>query len=1380
MLQSDNSNLFKLNTTIQSEHKVYAEWNMNDFMAIEDYGCYTDTYSLSYSVGSGYDTGKSNIFFDGEGRLFTISGSKLAGVNQFDLGNNHGVTQYMRVQSNILPADTYVVSVVGNTVTLSTGITAAISTGSSEDFYFYDYIIQDNKDRLKYTPLLSIFESNRPDPGIIHLIGNNRNPNPIIDIEKLTISNFGDITGETRDDRVYPIYKNASYRYWNSIRKIQKNGLPKTVGTSNGSLAITHAAPFAVYEDSFYTNKIVIKTQKYAGYPVSFSVDVLLDGSSNWTSVYSVSNNSTVLADGILEIYYNGTSWTTTESFVTEFIGTPSNTQHIYGIRFSVTKMSNSFIPLEVIELSPRLSADITEYVMSFDKTSSLNNTSYGIPVAGVVSTTGGIKISNVDRIFSSRNPNSILSNMLYQGTKFIFRQVVDGEQIPLGTLYAIAWNEANDFSTNIELEDFFFFLKSMKAPDIVIANLSGIETSVALLMLFDNVGVTNYNFRRRSSESVKDDFVMDFFYSDRASTVTQVLEQIANSAQYAIYVDANNIIQAVTKESFSNLVDANNTNFWLVGSETWTESDDETPFLDGEYVSNIMSLSEESVQPITEATVGYTGNGIVRDAKGILKAQITKQTEDTTNLTYNASLATRDLSYGISQLWSIESDQGSSSQSLIALTYISDILGPSSFTGSNGIPAILDNAKDIPVLGVDENAVIRYMYQNATESERKYFTILIDREFGTQFIQSGKFSGYVLIDSEIIKYHGLIVDIFDDKSPENSGKGIVFNQSEYSELKANLSSGSSIVCRGLVVDLNFEVQDIENALSSGDKEYLYVSSGRGYKGTAVVAHNGETETDFITNKFVTKLYDTTYPKSLKPSGTMVAKSIKINDPRLSKAGEDTRVAYPGYLKYSGPKGVFDKNQQAKVGTNNSKPIPIDNFGERFLSGFYKNISFSPHRISTRMRLLEKPKKYQDLSGGENARFNNRGIAGIGFRLKPGTNGMEGYFVEIEEVGNIQETQIESKEFNNLRLYKVKKNSSGKFIPTLLGSAFVNVSAVANESVDIGQAEANNGFSYTGTSDLSVTIEESGQNFVYNVFWEAQKVLSIKEPAADAINKKSAVIGLFGRSDSEAMFEYIMAASVNKNGNFPVSTIFGKGSNFMKLQEAAERGLLPGGLSEAVVGKDKTRIFYDDFGNQLREIGKFSVKFDTPAVYAQLVSLAEINKDYYVADFSASSYGADFWVFNTSRASINLGGETKMPLIISGVAINKINSGEVTLTEYISKRLGDDSDRKSLIEKNRAKYGTNNVSVSGEYLNSLSQADNLLQWIVENASKEKKVLNAEIFPNPLFEIGDKVRVFYPEMQYNISNQKDKVYYVHAIGYSVDGNGPKMNISVREI
>ncbi|WP_371078980.1 hypothetical protein, partial [Salmonella enterica] len=156
------------------------------------------------------------------------------------------------------------------------------------------------------TPISSIFTPNRPDPGIVNLVSY-RKGSSVIPLENIKMGNFGSVYSGTVADRVYPIGKNSGFKYWNSVRKIKSSNTMATVGISNGSNAITHAAPFVVYSDSFYSNKIVVKTQKYDGnYPVRFKVEYLPHGSTTWTTAadYSASDTA-VLSDGILEISYN-------------------------------------------------------------------------------------------------------------------------------------------------------------------------------------------------------------------------------------------------------------------------------------------------------------------------------------------------------------------------------------------------------------------------------------------------------------------------------------------------------------------------------------------------------------------------------------------------------------------------------------------------------------------------------------------------------------------------------------------------------------------------------------------------------------------------------------------------------------------------------------------------------------------------------------------------------------------------------------------------------------------------------------------------------------------------------------------------------------------
>lgn len=1371
---------FQKSPSINSEHKVTMEWNYNSFIEKSKFGCYIDNSNTTYdstNSNSHYDTGVSKVFFDAGGVDGTMSAS--SGSSTITVTNaSDTVSTGMRVSGSGIPAATYVISVSGTT-TLTIGISNNTSKAiSSLPVVFYSLTEEDDKDRVKYTPIEDTFKANRPDPGIINLVAYNKY-SELIDIENLTFNNFGNANNGVRADRLYPMYKNTGFRYWNSVRRKKTNNIISTVGVADSSGNITHASPFVVYEESFWSNKIVIKTQKYSGYPFQFKVQYLPDGSNTWTTALDVdgSESPDYLSDGILEIYYNGSTWSTTKSLATQFIDnvslTPSDAVKLRGLRLLVTKMSAGSIPLEIIEISPRYLADITPYVMSFRKSVSLSNSSSGL-IAGTVNGIGDVRISNVDRIFSNKNIESILSGKLVQGIETKFFNVTDATEIPLGTFYVERWAENTDFTTSIEVKDYFFFLSRQKSPDIAIANTNGIEISAAMLILLDNAGITNYDFKNVGSTEL-DDSVLDFFFANKTQTIAEVLTQLSVATQYAIYIDTNNNICLMTKEKFSEAVALGNEDFWFIGSEDWTVSDDEYPYVNGNYITNIESIEEKVIPPITEATISYRGNGIKRQAKDVLK--LPEKLQNPENIPfYNASVIDRGLSYMATELWSLDMNDNNEQEALLAMTFISDI--------SSTAPASFDS--NTAVVATSENNAVRSIYSNATDEDKKFFEIVLDKERATEFMNGNKFSGYVLIDSEIIKYRGIVVNVFDSKTPSNSGKFVVFNRSELTSLISQTSSGSSVLSYSILVDINMKVSDIASTLTSNEVNYYYVSNGRGQKGTEVVEHKSGTSTTLIDNKFATKLYSTSYPSALKSIGTMKTTSFNLLDPRKPETKSNKSYAYPGYLKVSGPKGVWSKGSKPSGSVPSGKKvvIPIDNLGEQHISGFYKTLSFSPHRISTRLRLLEKPKKSQfttDTSGVPNYHVENRGIAGIGFRLNPTASGTTGYFLEVEDVGNITSDQLASAAFENMRLYRVE-NQSGTFVPVLLGKAWVSVSAVAGESLDVGQSMRNEGRSYAGTSDLTIIIDDTKDknNIFYTVYWETNPVIKFKEPKSKAINQKSNKVGLMVRYDTEAMFDYLMCASISKNSGYKVSEAFGKSSKFMNIERASETGLLPSGLSESIVNNNKVKFYYEDFGKQLREVQKFSVTYETPAISSMLLSLTGLNPDYYIADFSSSSYGADFWVFNTSRSSIILSPDSGTPISISGIAINELNPGQVTLSDYIKNRAGEDNTIVNTLERSKNKYGENSVSLSAEYINSLRQAEGILSWIFEHSNKEKREISVSMFPNPLLELGDKVRIFYSGIELNIAKTGDTVYYVTSIEYSVTENGPTMQVVFREI
>ena len=95
---------------------------------------------------------------------------------------------------------------------------------------------------------------------------------------------------------------------------------------------------------------------------------------------------------------------------------------------------------------------------------------------------------------------------------------------------------------------------------------------------------------------------------------------------------------------------------------------------------------------------------------------------------------------------------------------------------------------------------------------------------------------------------------------------------------------------------------------------------------------------------------------------------------------------------------------------------------------------------------------------------------------------------------------------------------------------------------------------------------------------------------------------------------------------------------------------------------------------------------------------------------------------------------------------------------------------------NRNIYGKQEIILSGDFINSWNQSTSLAKWVLQNLSKERKTINLQIFPNPLLELGDKVGVLYSDKLYNDEN---KTYSVVSISHGISGNGPTMNVEIRE-
>jgi hypothetical protein len=82
----------------------------------------------------------------------------------------------------------------------------------------------------------------------------------------------------------------------------------------------------------------------------------------------------------------------------------------------------------------------------------------------------------------------------------------------------------------------------------------------------------------------------------------------------------------------------------------------------------------------------------------------------------------------------------------------------------------------------------------------------------------------------------------------------------------------------------------------------------------------------------------------------------------------------------------------------------------------------------------------------------------------------------------------------------------------------------------------------------------------------------------------------------------------------------------------------------------------------------------------------------------------------------------------------------------------------------------------------MAQAKNMMRWINQYCSRQRLKMSLEIFPNPILQLGDKIRIYDKSRGYiqENTNFNDKVFVVSSISHSVSSDGPSMNIEIVEV
>lgn len=415
-------------------------------------------------------------------------------------------------------------------------------------------------------PIESIVLPDRPEAGIVKgLVGQAR----------VSADHYDDVPAA----RYYTVSPDDQYKYWQS---------PLAASTS-APYNITDCNPYIEYveeaidpEDvdevrvglTVKANKISFTVENTWASPDVYDIQVKLTPVDTWTTVAS---NIAVPAGGKVQIYYNGTAWTTTKNL--------DNPIDLHAVRLVVTSMNTSGAFFNLIELAACLELDLSADIASIDDSANMGETDFITPLGTISSNVGSLTLFNEHRKYTNDNPVSVLYGLLDKNVKFDLKYSYADGDIQQFVLYSEFWSEGLE-ETSVELKDGTTFFMSVKPQPVLYRNVSIQE---AVWRLCDLVGYTNYLV-----ESLDDapNSSINIFWTTGEETLWEVFQELSRGTQTAIYFDAYGRLRVKTREiAFDD-----------AQTPAWTLRENEV----GTDLPDIITLSETDHHEANKVTVTY------------------------------------------------------------------------------------------------------------------------------------------------------------------------------------------------------------------------------------------------------------------------------------------------------------------------------------------------------------------------------------------------------------------------------------------------------------------------------------------------------------------------------------------------------------------------------------------------------------------------------------------------------------------------------------------------------------------------------------------------------------------------------------------------------
>lgn len=1283
--------------------------------------------------------------------------------------------------------------------------------------------------------------------------------------------------------RYYFANKDDKFKYWTSYRT--EDG--QEYGISRADKSIDDTAPFVVYKERVFANKVVIKMQTHVGtvnksvgtyvdpfYGASNSATPTLwkleklDANNNWKTIVDYGSMPTSISpDGYVEVSYglivpneyksifihagnfsnasalpttsiNGYSylvktsqtdigkyyiwlditggyvsfdpvygWTQSsdtvspssklltklsnlDTFVTPLQETIyRDVDQLYGLRIVVKQMNKANATFDLIELSPRLAADVSDMTDNYNITkpaSDIGNT--GLPVGQLLAGTGSIVLFDSEQAFSPNNDSSLVAKLPGKNIQFKFYEIiadvadVDGTlytyYIPIKTMYSEQAPDVSlaDRQVSFTLRDLYLYFEAITAPELLIVNRT---VSYILSMIFDSIGFSNYKFYKVPGEQEKP---IPYFFVGPDKTVAQVLNDLAVATQTAMFFDEVNNFILMSKN-------------YILPSSTERSTDLQ---ISGD--NNIVSAKSAENKIFNSGKIVYTSK-YIQKSYGTLKQASLLDTDKT--WIYKPVL-----------LWEV-----ASSESTKVINEESANSGGGYTLSAIPLNATLPSTLPTVVNGKITNNVI---------------------DFGEGIYWISRYNGYFYANGEIIKYDAVEFDV--------SGIGLVWVTSveDYKNYFSKLRFNGRISPTGKVRIFSEPFVDSNGAITNG----AVAKHGRGQFGTAIVEHGAGASSSWTDGTNLSGCYMDSTILFSGDVGYAVANAKQgaagINQEKTKQQQTTVNGIIKNFFSTNPlPEATINtlKTTTGNTGIMQSSALVMN--GPSFstsetatdsVSYVYKNLNNKFVHFGTRMRIIGKMANISDATqyGIGNSPFYdlkketydkvvtnpdgtqyiqkvstpdsivNGSSGGIAVLLNPNTN--NGYYFEIAALTtNELSNYSNATSIYNTFFYKVSKNKnvtedSAKAIPTVLWAGLGPI--LVDDGKFTGQGRMS-GEQNPTVYDLAVEYEDKAKSRVFYLYIN-NKIVAIVEDTDPLEHVNDNNIALFVRGSSRVMYENVYALSTNYSQNTSSlvnapainRAFYDQGS--VSVADSFRKYALSGMISSTYlsnVGSSQPpdyNLYFEEFGTIMREAAYFNIRYDKayPALHAKMSPTFTNTKGYSVSNFIAGAYGAEFMIFNNTDSILSLDETAGNYLRIQGITFTQQSQNELTVDEYFLRASDLSSysfDTKLVtqakqdfndIKNSRITYGKKEFSLDSPYIQTRDDANSLMGWVIKKIMHPRKSIGLEIFNNPTIQLGDILTVDYTIN--GVDELSNSRFVVYSIEQSRSKDGPAMTVYLSEV